>query len=184
MDTALSSSDIAATITLMIISSSRPAAISRQEQIALAQQALQRQASGASALRIGIGLLMSAVIILGLSLALALAGPLISGLVCALAIAGLFNILTGVRRLRYQRQLATAAAITHAPIIDCWIEQQFDGEPGVIAWELSVVTPSGTPARLRQAQFIDPAQIAIWQQRSTVTIRYLPANPAVSRLAE
>lgn len=166
----------------MIISHPRRTTISRHEQFQLAQQALRRRDRGAGWLALGASLIVGAI---G---ALIWLQPLITPIPASIAITliaigiGAACLIAGWRHHSFHRQLRAATALTDAPMIDCWIENAFEGEPGVIAWELIVRQPDGKEVRLRQAQLIDPSLVARWQHAATVPVRYVPVNPTVSVL--
>lgn len=167
----------------MIVSHPRRATIARHEQFHLAQQALRRRDRGTGLIALGSSLIIGAIA------ALIWLQPLITPIPASIAIyliaigIGTACLIAGWRRYSFHRQLQAATAITDAPMIDCWIENAFEGEPGVIAWELVISQPDGKEVRLRQAQLIDPSLVARWHHAATVPVRYLPANPAVSALA-
>lgn len=167
----------------MIISHPRHATISRHEQFTLAQQALRQRDRGIGLLALGASLILGSVI--GLIWLQPLFAPIPASIAIPLTSIGIGAacLIAGWRRYAFFRQLQLATTITDAPIIDCWIEDAFEGEPGVIAWELTITKPDGKEVRLRQAQLIDPALVATWQQSTTVPVHYLPANPTVSALA-
>ncbi|WP_322488168.1 hypothetical protein [Chloroflexus sp.] len=167
----------------MIISHPCRTAISRHEQFQLAQQALRQHDRGVGLLALGASLIVSAI---GAVIWLQ---PLIAPIPASIAInliaigTGAACLIAGWHRYSFHRQLRAATTITDAPIIDCWIENAFEGEPGVIAWELVVSQPDGKEVRLRQAQLIDPSLVARWQHAATIPVRYVPVNPAVAILA-
>ncbi|WP_298819363.1 hypothetical protein [Chloroflexus sp.] len=168
--------------TIMILSHPHHSTISRQEQFRLAKQALSRRDRGYGLIATGLGLVLSVII------ELIWLQPLLKHIPASLAIPmialviGGRCLIVGWQRYTFHRRLQTATTIAHATIIDCWIESAFDGEPGVIAWELTVTRPDGRQMSLRQADLIDPALVARWQA-STAPVRYLPDNPAISTLA-
>ncbi|WP_298483224.1 hypothetical protein [uncultured Chloroflexus sp.] len=166
----------------MIVSHPRRTIISRHEQFHLAQQALRRLDRGTGLIALGASLIVGAIA------ALIWLQPHLAPIPASIAInlmtigIGAACLIAGWRRYSFHRQLRAATAITDAPMIDCWIENAFEGEPGVIAWELVTSQPDGTEVRLRQAQLIDPSLVTVFQRAATVPVRYVPANPTVSAL--
>jgi hypothetical protein len=99
-------------------------------------------------------------------------------------IPGIINIIQGTHMYRFAQSLHNATAVAEAPILDVWQDEGFEGEPFVVAWELTVIDRYGRTIRYRQAQKIDKELYDCLQTRATVQVRYAPDQPDTSMLDE
>jgi hypothetical protein len=97
---------------------------------------------------------------------------------------GIINIIQGMQMYRFAQSLRNATAVTEAPILGVWQDEGFEGEPFVVAWELTVIDRYGMAMRYRQAQKIDKELYDCLQTRATVQVRYAPDQPDMSMLDE
>lgn len=113
--------------------------------------------------------------VLGMSL-MALLLPLM------FASAGLKLIIEGIQKHRFSQALRTAHAVADAPILDVWQEQQYEGEPYLVAWELTATDAKSQSTRFRQAQRISETLYHRLHQRDTVRVRFVPHQPELAVL--
>jgi hypothetical protein len=99
-------------------------------------------------------------------------------------IPGIINIIQGTHMYRFAQSLHNATAVAEAPILDVWQDEGFEGEPFVVAWELTVIDQYGKTRCYRQAQKIDKELYDCLQTRATVQVRYAPDQPDTSMLDE
>ena len=99
-------------------------------------------------------------------------------------IPGIINIIQGTHMYRFAQSLHNATAVAEAPILDVWQDEGFEGEPFVVAWELTVIDRYGKTRRYRQAQKIGKELYDCLQTRATVQVRYAPDQPDMSMLDE
>jgi len=52
---------------------------------------------------------------------------------------GITNIIQGMQMYRFAQSLRNATAVAEAPILDVWQDEGFEGEPYIVAWELTVI---------------------------------------------
>lgn len=95
---------------------------------------------------------------------------------------GVKLIVEGIQQYRYAQLLRTASAVTDAPILDVWQEQRYEGEPYIVAWELTASDSKGRPVQHRGAQRISTNLFHQLQRRETVQLRFIPDQPAISAL--
>jgi hypothetical protein len=161
----------------------------------------QRRLTGQSLKRIGVPRLFNATTIVGIVIT-CIAGAIIAWTVqlnwmahpgvlflslllpLLFLIPGIINIIQGMHMYRFAQSLRNATAIAEAPILDVWQEEGFEGEPFVVAWELTAPPRQGKTMRYRQAQKIDKELYECLQTRATVQVRYAPDQPDMSMLDE
>ncbi|ABQ88487.1 hypothetical protein RoseRS_0044 [Roseiflexus sp. RS-1] len=97
---------------------------------------------------------------------------------------GIINIIQGMQMYRFARSLRNATAVAEAPVLDVWQYEGFEGEPFVVAWELTVIDRYGRTIRYRQAQKIGKELHDYLQTRATVQVRYTPDQPDIAMLDE
>ncbi len=97
---------------------------------------------------------------------------------------GIINIIQGIQMYGFAQSLRNATAIAEAPILDVWQDEGFEGEPFVVAWELTATHRQGETMRYRQAQRIGEELYYRLQTRATVQVRYAPDQPDISMLDE
>lgn len=95
---------------------------------------------------------------------------------------GLKLIVEGIQEHRFSQALRMAHAVADAPILDVWQEQGYEGEPYLVAWELTVTDAKGQSTRFRQAQCISETLYHRLQQHHTVRVRFVPDRPTFSTL--
>lgn len=95
---------------------------------------------------------------------------------------GVKLIVEGIQQYRYAQLLRTASAVTNAPILDVWQERGYEGEPYIVAWELTFSDGKGRPVQHRGAQRISKNLFHQLQRRDTVQVRFVPDQPAISTL--
>ncbi|GIW03124.1 hypothetical protein [Roseiflexus sp.] len=83
---------------------------------------------------------------------------------------------------RYSQALRGTSAVTDAPILDVWQERGYEGEPYIVAWELTASESKGRPVQHRGAQRISENLFYQLQRRDTVRVRFIPDQPAISAL--
>jgi hypothetical protein len=114
----------------------------------------QRRLTGQSLKRIGVPRLFNATTIVGIVIT-CIAGAIIAWTIqqnwtahpgalflslllpLLFLIPGIINIIQGMHMYRFAQSLRNATAIAEAPILDVWQEEGFEGEPFVVAWELT-----------------------------------------------
>ena len=161
----------------------------------------QRRLTGQSLKRIGVPRLFNATTIVGIVIT-CIAGAIIAWTVqlnwmahpgvlflslflpLLFLIPGIINIIQGTHMYRFAQSLHNATAVAEAPILDVWQDEGFEGEPFVVAWELTVIDRYGMAMRYRQAQKIDKELYDCLQTRATVQVRYAPDQPDTSMLDE
>ncbi len=97
---------------------------------------------------------------------------------------GIINIIQGMQMYRFAQSLRNATAVAEAPILDVWQDEGFEGEPFVVAWELTATHRQGKTMRYRQAQQIGEELYHRLQTRVTVQVRYAPEQPEIAMLDE
>ena len=97
---------------------------------------------------------------------------------------GIINIIQGMQMYRFARSLRNATAVAEAPVLDVWQDEGFEGEPFVVAWELTVIDRYGRTIRCRQAQKISKELHDYLQTRATVQVHYAPDQPDIAMLDE
>ncbi|MGB9755057.1 hypothetical protein [Roseiflexus castenholzii] len=95
---------------------------------------------------------------------------------------GVKLIVEGTQQYRYAQLLRTASAVTDAPILDVWQERGYEGEPYIVAWELTASDSKGRPVQHRGAQRISKELFHQLQQRDALQVRFVPDQPAISAL--
>ncbi len=95
---------------------------------------------------------------------------------------GVKLIVEGIQQYRYAQLLRTASAVTDAPILDVWQERGYEGEPYIVAWELTFSDGKRRPVQHRGAQRISKKLFHQLQQRDAVQVRFVPDQPAIAAL--